>query len=237
MNDSPPGVLSAAKLTLAIRRSREETPDSPMLATEPIAIIGIGCRFPGAMITPEDCWRVFTYGIDVITEVPAERWSLSDYYDPDYMASGKTNGRWGGFIADPYLFDPTLFGISPREAATIDPQQRILLEVAWEAIQDSGQAPGSLAGSRVGVFVGAGLSEYERQVFKDEFTINSNSCTGTCGVWLCRTSSLLRPAWSERFRRHGLLVITLGGSRGLPEPQFGGERPGARGRCQPASAA
>ncbi len=179
MSDSPVDVLSAARLALAIRRFREERPDSRMLAAEPIAIVGIGCRFPGDVNSPEDCWRVFAGGIDTVTEVPADRWPLKGYYDPDYMAAGKTNGRFGGFIADPYGFDPTLFGISPREAASIDPQQRILLETAWEAIQDSGRAPASLAGSRAGVFVGVGLAEYERQLFKDEFAINSNSCTGT----------------------------------------------------------
>jgi len=179
MSDSPVDVLSAARLALAIRRFREERPDSPMLAAEPIAIVGIGCRFPGNVNSTEDCWRVFADGVDTVTEVPPDRWSLKEYYDPDHMAAGKTNGRFGGFVADPYLFDPTLFGISPREAASIDPQQRILLEVAWEAIQDSGRAPASLAGSRAGVFVGVGLAEYERQLFKDVFAIDSNSCTGT----------------------------------------------------------
>ena len=110
--------------------------------------------------------------------MPPDRWSAEEWYDADPMAPGKTSGRWGGFVSDPYLFDPAYFGISPREAASIDPQQRLLLEVAWEAIQDSGRAPESLAGSRTGVFAGISLSEYERFLFEDPMRVNSNSCTG-----------------------------------------------------------
>jgi len=179
MSDSPGDVLSAARLALAIRRFKEETPDCRMLAADPIAIVGIGCRLPGDVRSPEECWRVFAGGIDAVTEVPAARWSVDEYCDPDPAALGKTNGRWGGFVSDPDLFDPALFGISPREAASIDPQHRLLLEVAWEAIQDSGRAPESLAGSRAGVFIGICLSDYERLLFEDASAVNSNSCTGT----------------------------------------------------------
>ncbi len=179
MSDRPDAVLSAAKLALAIRRFRESTPDGEIPTADPIAVIGIGCRLPGDVRSPEDCWRILSRGIDVVTEVPAGRWPVEDYYDADPMAAGKTNGRWGGFVSDPGLFDPVLFGISPREAVNIDPQQRLLLEVAWEAIQDSGRAPESLAGTRTGVFVGISLSDYEHLSFDDAYAINSNSCTGT----------------------------------------------------------
>ena len=172
------GGLSAARLALAVKRFREKTPDCGILAADPIAIVGIGCRLPGDVRSPQDFWRVLKTGVDAVTEVPKERWSAEDYYDPDPMAPGKTNGRFGGFVSDPALFDPVLFGISPREAVTIDPQQRLLLEVAWEAIQDSGRGPESLTGSRTGVFVGISLSEYERLLFDDELTVNANTCTG-----------------------------------------------------------
>jgi acyl transferase domain-containing protein len=178
MSDRPDGVLSAARLALAIRRFREATPDGEIPSADPIAVIGIGCRLPGDIRSPEDCWRILSRGIDTVTEVPAGRWPVEDYYDADPMAAGKTNGRWGGFVSDPDLFDPVLFGISPREAVNIDPQQRLLLEVAWEAIQDSGRAPESLAGSKAGVFVGISLSDYEHLAFEDAYAINSNSCTG-----------------------------------------------------------
>jgi acyl transferase domain-containing protein len=166
-------------MALAVKRFKEERPDSGLLNSDPIAIVGIGCRFPGNVHTPDDCWRVLSSGIDTVTEIPGDRWPASEYYDPDSMAPGKTNSRWGGFISDPSFFDPVLFGISPREAASIDPQQRLLLEVAWEAIQDSGSATESLAGTRTGVFVGIGLSDYERLAFEDASSITSNSCTGT----------------------------------------------------------
>jgi acyl transferase domain-containing protein len=172
------GVLSAARLALSIKRFREKTPDSGLLAADPVAIIGIGCRLPGDVRSPRDFWRVLKDGIDVITEVPKDRWSAEDYFDPDPMAAGKTNGRFGGFVSDPALFDPVLFGISPREAVSIDPQQRLLLEVAWEAIQDSGRAPESLTGSRTGVFAGLCLSDYERLLFEDQLAVNANTCTG-----------------------------------------------------------
>jgi acyl transferase domain-containing protein len=175
---SAENVLSAARLALAVRRLKEERPDFAILQAEPLAVTGIGCRLPGNVSTPEDCWRVLADGIDTITEIPAGRWNAREYYDPDPQAPGKTNTRWGGFVPDAGMFDPVLFGISPREAANIDPQQRLLLEVAWEAIQDSGRAPESLAGGRAGVFVGVSLSDYERMALEDVPSINGNSCSG-----------------------------------------------------------
>jgi acyl transferase domain-containing protein/acyl carrier protein len=124
-----------------------------MADLEPIAIIGIGCRFPGAD-GPDAYWRLLSQGIDAISEVPADRWSLEAFYDPDPAKSGKVITRWGGFVDRIDSFDAGFFRFSPREAARIDPQQRLLLEVAWEALEDAGQAPERLAGSRTGVFVG-----------------------------------------------------------------------------------
>lgn len=173
------GVLSAARLALAVRRLREERPDARLLNAEPIAVVGIGCRLPGDVHSPADFWRVVANGVDTITEVPPDRWASDDYYDRDPAATGKTNCRWGGFIADVDRFDPLLFGISPREAASMDPQQRLLLEVAWEAIEDSGRAPESLAGSRTGVFVGIALADYERVAMEDGGSIHANTCTGS----------------------------------------------------------
>jgi len=178
MNSPAESVLSAAQLALAIKRFKAERPDAGALAADPIAIVGIGCRFPGDVRSPEDCWRILANGVDVITEVPDDRWPANEYFNPDPTTPGKTNGRWGGFVSDPALFDPLLFGISPREAASIDPQQRLLLEVAWESIQDSGRSPESLAGTRTGVFVGICLADYERLAFQDDLAINANTCTG-----------------------------------------------------------
>lgn len=120
---------------------------------EPIAIIGIGCRFPGAK-NPEAFWQLLCDGVDAITEIPANRWDLRELYDPDPDKLGKMNSRCGGFLQQVDQFDPNFFGISPREAVAMDPQQRLLLEVAWEALEDAGQVRSHLSGTRTGVFVG-----------------------------------------------------------------------------------
>jgi acyl transferase domain-containing protein/acyl-CoA synthetase (AMP-forming)/AMP-acid ligase II/acyl carrier protein len=124
-----------------------------------IAIIGIGCRFPGAS-GPAAFWRMLREGGDAIREVPANRWDVERFYDPRPMTPGKMNTRWGGFLERIDLFDPSAFNISPREAASMDPQQRLLLEVAWEALEDAGQTRDNLAGTSVGVFIGISGSEY-----------------------------------------------------------------------------
>ena len=98
--------------------------------SEPIAIIGIGCRFPGSS-GPQEFWQSIRDGIDAITEVPADRFNLDEVYDSDSTIAGKINTRWGGFVEQVDGFDPQFFGISPREAARMDPQQRLLLEVTW----------------------------------------------------------------------------------------------------------
>ncbi|WP_414581134.1 SDR family NAD(P)-dependent oxidoreductase [Scytonema sp. PCC 10023] len=128
--------------------------------TEPIAIIGIGCRFPGGANSPEAFWKLLQEGVDAITEVPADRWNVDTLYDPDIAKPGKIRTRWGGFVDKIDSFDAEFFGISPREASSMDPQQRQLLEVAWEALEDGGQVPENLAGSKTGVFIGISGSDY-----------------------------------------------------------------------------
>ncbi|HEY6852081.1 MAG TPA: polyketide synthase, partial [Terracidiphilus sp.] len=126
---------------------------------EPIAIIGLGCRFPGAD-NPEAFWNLLLSGTDAIREVPADRWDINSLYDPDPDAPGRVSSRWGGFLNGVDRFDPHLFGISPREAQTMDPQQRLALEVAWEAMENAAQPFDKLAGSATGVFLGIGASDY-----------------------------------------------------------------------------
>jgi 8-amino-7-oxononanoate synthase len=126
---------------------------------EPIAIIGIGCRFPSAN-NPETFWKLLQDGVDAITEVPKSRWNVEDFYDPDLTQPDKANTRWGGFLEQIDRFDPQFFGIAPREAISMDPQQRLLLEVAWEALEDAGKIPEQLAGTQTGVFVGIGTHDY-----------------------------------------------------------------------------
>ena len=119
--------------------------------TEPIAVIGLGCRFPGGADDPEAFWRLLRDGVDTITEVPPDRWDVDAYYDPDPDAPGKNSTRWGGFLTTVDRFDAEFFGIAPREAASMDPQQRLLLEVTWEALNDAGYPPEKLNDSPTGV--------------------------------------------------------------------------------------
>src|SRR5690606_20014339 len=116
--------------------------------------------FPGGANSPEAFWQLLYNGIDTVTEVPAERWDVDAYYDPDPDAPGKSYTRWGAFLKDIDQFDPQFFGISPREAASMDPQQRLLLEVAWEALEYAGLAPAGLNNSQTGVFVGMTTNDY-----------------------------------------------------------------------------
>lgn len=158
---------------------------------EPIAIIGIGCRFPNAN-NPESFWKLLHNGIDAIAPVPKARWDVDAFYDPDPATPGKMNTRWGSFLDRVDQFDPAFFGISPREAERIDPQHRLVLEVAWEAIEDAAIAPESLAGSQTGVFIGIGNYDYGRLLCSDLSNINSHNGTGlTLSIAANRLSYLL----------------------------------------------
>ena len=145
---------------LEIRELRARLDAVEGRASEPIAIVGMGVRLPGGICTPADFWTLLRDGRDGITEVPADRWALSRFYDPDPNVPGKMSTRFGGFLDRVDLFDARFFGITPREAMSMDPQQRLLLEVAWEALEDAGQAPDQLAGHPTGVFVGLSALDY-----------------------------------------------------------------------------
>ncbi len=126
---------------------------------EPIAIVGLACRFPGAR-DPEEFWRVLSDGLDMIREIPQDRYDVDEYFDPDPDAPGKIYSRYGGFLDAVDGFDPEFFGISPREAVWMDPQQRLVLETAWEGLERAGYSPAAMRGSRSGVYVGVGANEY-----------------------------------------------------------------------------
>ena len=126
---------------------------------EPIAIIAVSCRFPGAP-NPEAFWDVLSGGVDAIREVPEDRFDIDEFYDPDPEVAGKTYTRFGGFLDGIDGFDPEFFGISPREAVWIEPQQRLMLETVWEGLERAGYSPASLRGSRTGVFAGVAANEY-----------------------------------------------------------------------------
>lgn len=126
---------------------------------EPIAIVAVSCRFPGAP-DPEAFWELLSGGVDAIREVPEDRFDIDEFYDPDPETAGKTYTRFGGFLEGIDGFDPEFFGISPREAVWIEPQQRLMLETVWEGLERAGYAPASLRGSRTGVFAGVAANEY-----------------------------------------------------------------------------
>ncbi len=147
-------------------------------APEPIAIVGAGCRFPGAE-TPDAYWRLLESGRDAITEVPRDRWDIEAHYDPNPDAAGKVASRWGGFIDGVDRFDAHFFGIGTHEAARMDPHQRLVLEVAWEALEHGGIDPESLARSSTGVFLGVYHSDFAHLALSDPDKIDLYSGTGT----------------------------------------------------------
>ncbi|HEX8183937.1 MAG TPA: beta-ketoacyl synthase N-terminal-like domain-containing protein, partial [Blastocatellia bacterium] len=146
---------------------------------EPVAIIGMGCRFPGGANSPAEFWRLLREGEDAIREVPSSRWEVEEYYAAEAGAAGKMSSRWGGFIEGVEGFDAEFYGISPREAASMDPQQRVVMEVAWEALEDAGQVIDRLAGSQTGVFVGIYNNDYRLLQLSDASSIDAYSGTGT----------------------------------------------------------
>ncbi|MEO6794210.1 MAG: type I polyketide synthase [Mycobacterium sp.] len=151
---------------------------SRIAAAEPIAVVGIGCRFPGDSAGPDAYWDLLAGGRDAITEIPSDRWDADEYYDPDPLAPGRMSSKWGGFIPDAAGFDADFFGISPREAEAMDPQQRLMLEVAWEALEHAGMSPQNLSGVRAAVMMGVYYTEYQGISASNPDTIDGYSATG-----------------------------------------------------------
>ena len=149
----------------------------------PIAIIGIGCRFPGGANSPETFWKLLCRSEDATCDIPPDRWDHESYFDEDYTVPGKMNVRRGGFLERVDTFDPLFFGITPREAAQMDPQQRLMLELAWEAVEDAGVIPETLRGSRTGVFCGLTFNDYS--ILKSRIGVEAITPHTTVGSIAC----------------------------------------------------
>jgi len=150
-------------------------------SNEGIAIIGMGCRFPGGVNDAESFWKVLTEGRDAISEVPPDRWNVERFYDAEPGVLGKSIAKRGGFLDGIDKFDPQFFGISPREAPYVDPQQRLLLETAWEAIEDAGLVLNLEKGTDIGVFVGISHNDYQgiQHTSTDRSGISAHTPTGS----------------------------------------------------------
>lgn len=150
----------------------------PVPRPEPIAIVGIGCRLPGEIATPESFWRALCEELDVVGEVLPERWNIDAYHHPDRTRSGTTYTRSAAMLPGVDLFDAAFFGIAPQEASRIDPQHRLLLEVTWEALEDAGHPAASLKGQKVGVFVGQSFQDYLALQLRDPLSENAYTMMG-----------------------------------------------------------
>src|SRR5918993_433548 len=151
----PPKRLALLALELRTRLDQAE-----QVRNEPIAIVGLGCRVPGGANDSRTFWQLLRDGVDAVTEIPADRWDVDACYNADPEVAGTMYTREGGFLENLDLFDPHFFGIAPREVPTLDPQQRLLMEVTWEALEHAGQPIDNLFGSQTGVFVGISSSDY-----------------------------------------------------------------------------
>src|SRR5258708_2812648 len=170
--------LSPKRLALLAYELHDELEALQQAHIEPIAIVGIGCRFPGGANSPAAFWDLLRAGVDAVREVPADRWDIDAFYSPDPDAPGKITSRYGAFLDQVDQFDPEFFGISPREARRMDPQQRLLLEVAWEALEHASLPPDRLAGSSTGVFIGVSGNDYARWQFASPAQLDAYAGSG-----------------------------------------------------------
>ncbi|MGW2052250.1 beta-ketoacyl synthase N-terminal-like domain-containing protein, partial [Streptomyces sp. NPDC001858] len=170
------------RVTAELRQTRRRLVELEGAATgrEPIAIVGMACRYPGGVTSPEDLFRLADDGVDAISGFPVNRgWDVDGLYDPDPGHVGTSSTRHGGFLHDAAEFDAGLFGMSPKEALATDPQQRLLLQSSWEALERAGIAPHSLRGSRTGFFAGVMYADYASRLGTDPGALEGHLFNGS----------------------------------------------------------